>query len=75
MLRCAQSPLLQLLQANPVVWQDFSLTGLYGENYEVGTEDRTTITAEYAAKLKYSDVFFFVDQQWDGNNDDSTYLN
>lgn len=31
-------------------------------------------TAEYAAKLKYSDVFFFVDQQWDGNDDDSTYF-
>lgn len=71
---CALSTAATFTQANPIVWQDFSLTGLYGENYEVGTEDRTTLTAEYAAKLKYSDVFFFVDQQWDGNDDDSTYF-
>ena len=71
---CALSTAATFTQANPIVWQDFSLTGLYGENYEVGTEDRTTLTAEYAAKFKYSDVFFFVDQQWDGNDDDSTYF-
>lgn len=71
---CAIASTAALTQASPIVWQDFSLTGLYGENYEVGTEDRTTLTAEYAAKLKYSDVFFFVDQQWDGNDDDSTYF-
>lgn len=69
-----------LTQASPVVWQDFSLTGLYGENYVVpfqGDDNRaTTLTAEYAAKLKYADVFFFVDQQWDHSHgdDDSTYL-
>lgn len=71
---CAFSTAAAFTQASPIVWQDFSLTGLYGENYELGTEDRTTLTAEYAAKLKYADVFFFVDQQWDGNNDDSTYF-
>lgn len=71
---CALASAAAFTQASPIVWQDFSLTGLYGENYEVGgTEDRTTITAEYAAKLKYSDVFFFVDQQLDGNDDQSTY--
>src|SRR5690606_4482772 len=63
-----------LTQASPVVWQDFSLTGLYGENYELGTDERTTLTAEYAAKLKYADVFFFLDQQWDNKGDDNTYL-
>lgn len=71
---CALASAAAFTQASPIVWQDFSLTALYGENYEVGTEDRTTLTAEYAAKLKYSDVFLFVDQQWDGNDDDSTYL-
>ena len=71
---CALSTAATFTQANPIVWQDFSLTGLYGENYEVGTEDRTTLTPEYAAKHNWSDVFFFVDQQWDGNDDDSTYF-
>ncbi|WP_180169343.1 outer membrane protein OmpK [Acinetobacter sp. YH12021] len=70
---CAISTAATFTQAAPI-WQDFSLTALYGENYKLGTEDRTTLTAEYAAKLKYSDVFFFVDQQWDGNDDDSTYF-
>ena len=70
---CAISTAATFTQAAPI-WQDSSLTALYGENYKLGTEDRTTLTAEYAAKLKYSDVFFFVDQQWDGNDDDSTYF-
>lgn len=71
---CALASTAALTQASPVVWQDFSVTGLYGENYEVGTEDRTTVTAEYAAKLKYSDVFFFVDHQLDGNDEQNTYF-
>lgn len=71
---CALASTATLAQANPIVWQDFSLTGLYGENYEVGTEDRTTVTAEYAAKLKYADVFFFVDHQLDGNDEQNTYF-
>ena len=70
---CALSSAAVFTQAKPI-WQDFSLTALYGENYEVGTEQRTTLTAEYAAKYKYSDVFFFVDQQWDDNDDASTYF-
>ena len=48
-------------QAKPI-WQDFSLTGLYGENYEVVDEKQTTLTIEYAAKVKYADVFFFMDR-------------
>ena len=71
---CTLASTATFAQANPVVWQDFSLTGLYGENYEVGTEDRTTVTAEYAAKLKYADVFFFVDHQLDGNDEQNTYF-
>lgn len=71
---CAIASAATFSQASPIVWQDFSLSALYGENYEVGTDDRTTITAEYAAKYKYSDLFFFLDQQWDGNDDDSTYF-
>ncbi|WP_180038031.1 outer membrane protein OmpK [Acinetobacter sp. YH12127] len=67
---CALSTAATFTQAAPV-WQDFSITGLYGENYAhpVGMVDdleQTTITAEYAAGLKYGDFFAFADRT---NND------
>ena len=75
---CALASAAAFTQASPIVWQDFSLTGLYGENYVVpfdgDNNEQKTITAEYAAKLKYSDVFFFVDQAWDKDDEASTYL-
>ena len=46
------------------IWQDFSLTALYGENYELTPEDeQTTVTAEYAAKLKYGDFLVLLTVQ------------
>ncbi|EPF72101.1 ion channel protein Tsx [Acinetobacter gyllenbergii] len=60
-------------QAKPI-WQDFSLTGLYGENYEVVDEKQTTITVEYAAKVKYADVFFFMDRMRGSDDHKSTYF-
>ena len=60
-------------QAKPI-WQDFSLTGLYGENYEVVDEKQTTLTVEYAAKVKYADVFFFMDRMRGGDDHKSTYF-
>lgn len=76
---CAFSTTAAFTQANPIVWQDFSLTGLYGENYvnpyaNLQDEQQTTLTAEYAAGLKAGDVFLFVDHAWDANGTDSTYL-
>ena len=62
-------------QAQPI-WQDFSLTALYGESYKVpfgaGNDkvEQSTITAEYAAGLKYGDFFAFADRtnnDFDGN--------
>ncbi len=36
---------------------------------------QSTVTSEYAAKFKYSDVFLpSLTKQWDGNDDDSTYF-
>ena len=58
---CALATTATFTQAAPI-WQDFSLTGLYGENYEVVDEQQTTLTVEYAAKVKYADVFFFMDR-------------
>ena len=50
-------------QAAPI-WQDFSITGLYGEDYQlIATKDeQTTVTFEYTAKLKYGDFFGFIDR-------------
>ncbi|WP_130803924.1 outer membrane protein OmpK [Acinetobacter ihumii] len=62
-----------MAQAKPV-WQDFSITGLYGENYAVVDDEQTTITLEYAAKVKYADVFFFVDRMRGGDDHKSTYF-
>ena len=49
-------------QAKPI-WQDFSVTGLYGENYELTkAPEQSTVTFEYAAKLQYGDIFAFADR-------------
>ena len=57
------------------IWQDFSITGLYGTDYQlIAKEDKqTTVTFEYASKLKYGDFFIFADRT---HNDvgDQTYF-
>lgn len=56
------------------VWQDFSVSGLYGENYKVVDQQQTVATLEYAAKVKYADVFFFMDRMWGGDKHNATYF-
>ena len=51
----ALSSIAALSHAAPI-WQDFSLTGLYGKNYALpdnmdDNNNQSTITAEYTAKL------------------------
>lgn len=70
---CALASTAVFAQAKPV-WQDFSVTGLYGENYEVVDDQQTTLTVEYAAKVKYADVFFFMDRLRGGDDVKSTYF-
>nr|MCG4641977.1 hypothetical protein [Bifidobacterium bifidum] len=70
---CALASTAALTQAAPI-WQDFSVTGLYGENYEVVDDQQTTMTVEYAAKVKYADVFFFDDRLRGGDDHKSTYF-
>lgn len=69
-----------LTQAAPV-WQDFSITGLYGENYESidangihSNVEQSTITAEYAAKLTYGDFFAFADRTNNDIDGNQTYF-
>ncbi|MFV5482335.1 outer membrane protein OmpK [Acinetobacter towneri] len=75
---CALSTAATFTQAAPV-WQDFSITGLYGENYAhpVGMVDdleQTTITAEYTAGLKYGDFFAFADRTNNDLSGNETYF-
>lgn len=62
-------------QAAPI-WQDFSITGLYGKNYELiaREDDQSTITFEYAAKLKYGDFFAFADRTNNDVSGNETYF-
>lgn len=58
------------------IWQDFSITGLYGKNYELiaREDDQSTITFEYAAKLKYGDFFAFADRTNNDVSGNETYF-
>ena len=70
---CTLASTAAFTQAAPI-WQDFSVTGLYGENYEVVDQQQATLTVEYAAKVKYADVFFFTDHMRGGDDHTSTYF-
>ncbi len=62
---CALASAAAFTQAAPI-WQDFSITGLYGENYAFpfagDNNQQTTVTFEYTAKLKYGNFFAFADR-------------
>ncbi|WP_445116873.1 outer membrane protein OmpK [Acinetobacter sp. WZC-1] len=56
------------------LWQDFSITGLYGKNYELTPDkEQSTVTFEYAAKLKYGDFFGFADRLYSGGESDTYF--
>ncbi|MDV6328402.1 nucleoside-binding protein [Idiomarina sp. Sol25] len=44
-----------------ILWQDVSVTYLYGENYRVGDNRREVLTFEHAAGASWGDSFFFLD--------------
>ncbi|GHG75724.1 ion channel protein Tsx [Alishewanella longhuensis] len=52
-----------------VLWQDYRLTYLYGENYRLGEPTRQVLTIEHAAQTSWGDNFFFLDHMrfQDGN--------
>lgn len=63
---------------NMINWWDISLTGLYGDNYDLApSELQTTFTFETAGDWKYGDWFIFQDLTYfNGSNagqDSSTY--
>lgn len=66
-------------EASPLLWNDNSLSYLYGQHFKVdGTGDDTqqTITFEHASGWTWGDVFLFVDNKWSNGlsgNDGHTY--
>ncbi len=51
--------------ASPLLWQNNSLTYLYGKNFAVDAgEIQQTLTFEHASGWTWGDVFLFVDNKW-----------
>jgi nucleoside-specific outer membrane channel protein Tsx len=71
LLRRSLAPLLALAsagaEAGPLLWNDNSLSYLYGQHFKVdGTGDDTqqTLSFEHASGWTWGDIFMFVDNKW-----------
>ena len=60
---CALLSATAMVQAKPI-WQDFSVTGLYGENYEVVDDKETTILWNMQQKLNTLMCFLYGPHAW-----------
>ena len=49
---------------SPLLWQNNSLTYLYGKNFKVEPAIQQTITFEHASGWNWGDLFLFVDQKF-----------
>ncbi|GGO88363.1 ion channel protein Tsx [Marinobacterium nitratireducens] len=58
-----------------LIWSDFSLSYLHGEDYEVIAPDgeMDTVTFEHASGHSWGDTFLFVDRLMPGKADSETY--
>ncbi len=56
------------------LWSDFSLTLLQGKDYEVGDNEKTVATFEFASGNSWGDQFFFLDYLSSENGDRQTYF-
>ena len=57
-----------------VLWQDASLTYLYGKQFEVDASEQQTATVEHASNLSFGDTFLFVDFiDYRDSSEDSSY--
>ena len=55
----------QTLADSPLLWQNNSLSYLYGKNFAVDAgEIQQTITLEHASGWTWGDLFLFVDNKW-----------
>lgn len=56
-----------------VLWQDFSVSYLKGNHYEVGDNQRQVLTFEHVAGLSFGDSFFFLDRLHSSNGERENY--
>ncbi|MDN4503561.1 nucleoside-binding protein [Alteromonadaceae bacterium BrNp21-10] len=76
-LICLKSILVTLLLPfsvhSEVLWQDFSVSYTYGQDFRVGDPDRQIITLEHAAGTNWGDSFMFLDHLRSDNGDRDNY--
>lgn len=65
--------LISNLASANMEWHDFSVSALYGENYEVGNRHRNVSTIEYAGGHTWGDHFFFLDRIDSANKSPTVY--
>lgn len=51
----------QSVAASPLLWQDNSLTYLYGKNFKIDPSIQQTVTFEHASGWSVGDLFVFID--------------
>jgi nucleoside-specific outer membrane channel protein Tsx len=58
-----------------IQWQDFSLTYLYGSDFDVNADEQQTVTFEYVNSMSFGDMFFFIDyiDYLDTDGDEDSY--
>ncbi len=56
--------------AAPMLWQNNSLTYLYGNDFKIDPDTQHTLTFEHASGWTWGDVFMFVDYKWNESQDD-----
>ena len=59
-------------QASPLLWQDNSLSYLYGDNYAVNPPIQQTLTLEHTSGWSIGDLYGFVDQVFYNGSSDPT---
>jgi nucleoside-specific outer membrane channel protein Tsx len=70
---CLTALVLSVPTSADVLWQDFSLTLLKGNDYRVDYADQQVITVEHAAGTTWGDSFFFIDHLRGGDDKRSNY--
>ncbi|MCG8316383.1 MAG: hypothetical protein MI976_24495 [Pseudomonadales bacterium] len=59
--------------AKTINWYDFSISGLYGENYQLSDSKLKIITLESAVDYSFGDHFIFIDNKYESDNEYHAY--
>jgi nucleoside-specific outer membrane channel protein Tsx len=70
---CLALALISFNSVSETLFQDFSLSYLKGDDYEVGDNEREIFTFEYVNVSSWGDAFLFFDRLESDNGDTETY--